>query len=53
MFKVLVNTTTIKETTNVPHTTNKTSISRPINVLGKKSPYPTVVIVIMVSHNAF
>ena len=36
-----------------PQTTSNVSTTLPIKVLGKKSPYPTVVIVIIVSQMAF
>lgn len=53
MFRVLVRATTMMETIKVPQITRTMSISLPNNVLGNKSPYPTVVIVIMVSQIAF
>jgi hypothetical protein len=43
----------MSETINVPQITRITSMTLPNIVLGKKSPYPTVVIVIIVSQRAF
>jgi hypothetical protein len=34
----------------IPPTINKTAISRPMGVMGTKSPYPTVVIVVIDHH---
>ncbi len=53
MFNVFVKTTTINDTTKVPQTTKITSMILPKDVLGKKSPYPTVVMVMIVNQIAF
>lgn len=52
-FNDSINVTTITDTTNIPNTQTINITNLPKSVLVKKSPYPTVVIVIIIFHNAF
>ena len=49
----LISVTTITEITKIPNTQTTKITNLPRSVLVKKSPYPTVVIVMIIFHNAF